>query len=340
MRSWCRAIRRLRATRQQHRAARRRLSRLILHRQFALPTSATPPRVLATARSRSRHCDLPRRAAPRPRPRRAGTAGRRSLRVGLKACAAVRELRRHPGVHRLPSQIGRRDLHRASRYLATSAAGYLDALLRAFERQLAPSDRRGLGIFGGHRACAAARAPRWLDALPPASVTATSRRSTSARRCRNGVDMYLAVVTREIVDSCRPSSSAISRKHQRLHRDRAVREEALLPLDDGLRHTQDGVEALLDVLDEPARFLQPRVQARGGAVARWPRIACAYRSLMRSLGITSGLSCTFQARPLRCTMHVGHDHARLVLPEGPAGLRIAVRRSGHCARAAAPRRRR
>ena len=44
---------------------------------------------------------------------------------------------------------------------------------------------------------------------------------------------------------------------ERLHRDRTVREEALLTLDDRLRDALDGVEALQDVLHEPARFLQP-----------------------------------------------------------------------------------
>jgi hypothetical protein len=40
-----------------------------------------------------------------------------------------------------------------------------------------------------------------------------------------------------------------------------VAEEALLALDDGLADAQDGVEALLDVLDEPARLLQPGAAA-------------------------------------------------------------------------------
>jgi hypothetical protein len=68
-----------------------------------------------------------------------------------------------------------------------------------------------------------------------------------------------------------------------------VGEEALLPLDDRLRDALDRVEALQDVLDEPARLLQPRVEDRRRAVQgpaprppRWPRIALAYRSLMRS----------------------------------------------------------
>src|SRR5258705_3718789 len=45
-------------------------------------------------------------------------------------------------------------------------------------------------------------------------------------------------------------------QHQRPHPDLAVLEEVPLPVDDGLRHAQDGLEPLLDVLDQPARLLQ------------------------------------------------------------------------------------
>src|SRR5574340_1335406 len=45
-------------------------------------------------------------------------------------------------------------------------------------------------------------------------------------------------------------------QNQRAHGNLAVFEEMLLALDDGLGNPQDGVEALLDVLDQPARFLQ------------------------------------------------------------------------------------
>jgi hypothetical protein len=45
--------------------------------------------------------------------------------------------------------------------------------------------------------------------------------------------MYFAVVTREIVDSCRLSSSAHPAQHQRLHRDRAAVKKFLLAPDDG-----------------------------------------------------------------------------------------------------------
>ena len=45
---------------------------------------------------------------------------------------------------------------------------------------------------------------------------------------------------------------------QRPHGDLAVLEELALAVDNGLRDAMDGVEALLDVLDQPARFLHLR----------------------------------------------------------------------------------
>lgn len=43
---------------------------------------------------------------------------------------------------------------------------------------------------------------------------------------------------------------------QRPHGHFAVFEELTLTIDNGLRHTMDGLEALLNVLDQPARLLQ------------------------------------------------------------------------------------
>ena len=47
-------------------------------------------------------------------------------------------------------------------------------------------------------------------------------------------------------------------QHQRAHCHFAMLEEMPLPVDDGLGHAQDGLETLLDVLDQPARLLQLR----------------------------------------------------------------------------------
>ena len=50
-----------------------------------------------------------------------------------------------------------------------------------------------------------------LEALPPESVESPEPKKYFSSKVPKLVAMYLAVVTREIVDSCRPSSSAISR---------------------------------------------------------------------------------------------------------------------------------
>ena len=67
---------------------------------------------------------------------------------------------------------------------------------------------------------------------------------------------------------------------QRAHRDFTVLEKMALAVDDGLRHPQNGVEPLLDVLDEPARFLQlaGELLMPGVAVAEhFPHIAIQSR---------------------------------------------------------------
>jgi hypothetical protein len=65
-----------------------------------------------------------------------------------------------------------------------------------------------------------------------------------------------------------------------------------------LRNTQDRVETLLDVLDEPPRLLELLLQPAAPASPFAPRKICAYMSLMRRRGITSGLSCAIQPLPL------------------------------------------
>jgi hypothetical protein len=83
------------------------------------------------------------------------------------------------------------------------------------------------------------------------------------------------------------------------------REEALLPLDDGLADAQDGVEALLDVLDEPARLLQPRgspaaLDAAALAAER-PGVQVVDAQLGHHVGVERG----FQPRPAFCTITSG-----------------------------------
>ena len=105
-----------------------------------------------------------------------------------------------------------------------------------------------------------------VEAAPPASVATWLPKKYFSSKVPRGVACTSAVVTREMVDSCRPSVVGDLAQHQRPHRDLAVLEEAALALDDRLRDAQDRVEALLHVLDEPARLLQLRGDA--GAAAR------------------------------------------------------------------------
>jgi hypothetical protein len=110
--------------------------------------------------------------------------------------------------------------------------------------------------------------------------------------------MYFCVVTRDMVDSCRPSVSAISRSTKRPHRHFAVVEELALTVDDSLRHAQDRVKPLLHVLDQPARFLE--LAGKPGATLT-ERI-WAYMLLIRKRGKASELTLTVHCpRILRTT---------------------------------------
>ena len=84
-------------------------------------------------------------------------------------------------------------------------------------------------------------------------------------------------------------------QHERAHRHLAVLEEVPLAVDDRLRHAQDRLEALLHVLDEPARLLQLLARALAAVCARAGGMS-AYRRLMRRRGIASGL----RPRARRC----------------------------------------
>ena len=105
------------------------------------------------------------------------------------------------------------------------------------------------------------------EAAPPVSVATWLPKKYFSSKVPRGVDMYFCVVTREMVLSCTPSTSAISRSTMGAHRHVAVLEEIALAVDDRLRNAQDGVEALLHVLDQPAGLLQV-----GGQGRRPPRV--------------------------------------------------------------------
>ncbi len=142
-----------------------------------------------------------------------------------------------------------------------------------------------------------------LDALPPASVLSDEPKKYFSSKVPKGVFMYLAVVTREMVDSCRPSSSAISRSTNGFI--------AISPwVKKFFWRSTMAWETRRMVSKRCWMFLtNQRASCRRELSAVWlslaavprgereARRACAYKSLMRSLGITSGLSTTFQPRP-------------------------------------------
>ena len=118
------------------------------------------------------------------------------------------------------------------------------------------------GFFGLSAAtnCLISARTAVLDALPPVSVPRPEPKKYFSSKVPNGVAMYLAVVTRLMVDSCRPSSSAISRSTSGRMASSPCTKKLFCRSTMALDDAQDGVEALLDVLDEPARLLQALLQ--------------------------------------------------------------------------------
>mmetsp|Transcript_6368 Transcript_6368/g.25940 ORF Transcript_6368/g.25940 Transcript_6368/m.25940 type:complete len:254 (+) Transcript_6368:1113-1874(+) len=151
------------------------------------------------------------------------------------------------------AQIRRRDLHRLAVF-GHRAARALDALLLQHRRQRAVGQRL-LAVLGGdelldqrpHRGAGGLAAGFGTQARAEEVLQlegAPGRGHVLGRRhARDG-----GLVQAELVGDLA--------QHQRLHRQLAVREEAALAFDDRGTDAQDGVEALLDVLDEPARLLQ------------------------------------------------------------------------------------
>ena len=94
------------------------------------------------------------------------------------------------------------------------------------------------------------------EQAPPLAVAISREKKYLSSNTPTGVAMYLLLVTRETVDSCRPSSLGDLAQAERLHRHRPELEEVLLALQDRLGDHQDRREALLHVLHRPARLLQ------------------------------------------------------------------------------------
>ena len=157
------------------------------------------------------------------------------------------------------------------------------------------------------------------DALPPASVASAEPKKYFSSKVPSGVAMYLAVVTREMVLSCRPSSSAISRSTSgRIAISPCVKKpfcRSTMACD-----TRTMVSKRCCTFLTNQRASCSRAASGELPLPRAPLIACAYRSLMRSRGITSGLSTTFQPRPVFCTITSGTTTAPSERLKGRPGL--------------------
>src|SRR3954469_10209423 len=108
---------------------------------------------------------------------------------------------------------------------------------------------------------------------------------------------------------------------QRPHRDLTVLEEVALAVDDGLRHAQDRLEALLHVLDQPARLLQLRGDARPGTAARAGgdlRVQAVDPQARHGVGVEVGAPHVLAL----AHHHVGNHIARLDACERGAGTRV------------------
>ena len=111
-------------------------------------------------------------------------------------------------------------------------------------------------------------------------------------------------------------------QHHRAHGQFAMREKTLLPLDDGAADAQDGVKALLDVLDEPARLLHARSQ-RGMALAlEQAGVGLVNAQARHGLLVQAHLQTRQRALPHAPHNDIGHDVVVWRGLEAPPGFGI------------------
>ena len=70
---------------------------------------------------------------------------------------------------------------------------------------------KGLALLSASMNCLISSRTAVEEAMPPVSVVSAEPKKYFSSKVPKGVAMYLAVVTRLMVDSCMPISSAISR---------------------------------------------------------------------------------------------------------------------------------
>ena len=108
-------------------------------------------------------------------------------------------------------------------------------------------------------------------------------------------------------------------QHQWAHGQFALHKEAALAFHDRARDAQDGVEALLDVLDEPARFLQALWQAAGTVAlvaAQGAGVAVVQVQARHHVGV----EFDHEAAAAAAHHHVGHDGVALHLGKAAPGF--------------------
>ncbi len=122
-------------------------------------------------------------------------------------------------------------------------------------------------------------------------------------------------------------------QHQRPHRQFAVHEETLLALDDGVGHAQYGVEALLYVLDEPARLLQPllqRLMALAPVRLERARVDIVNAQPGHDIGIELHPKARLLAAAGLGDQHVGNDDVALDVDKAPPGLGLETGDQADC----------
>ena len=97
-------------------------------------------------------------------------------------------------------------------------------------------------------------------------------------------------------------------QHQRAHGQLAVHEEVFLPLHNGLRDPQNGVKALLNVLDEPARLLQALLQRSMTITATVATQGASVNVVHAQARHDGGVELHGKLHAPRSGPHRAHDH--------------------------------
>ena len=115
-------------------------------------------------------------------------------------------------------------------------------------------------------------------------------------------------------------------QHHGPHGQFAVNKEIALPLGNRIADAQDGVKALLDVLDEPARFLQALLQAlvtfTFASRLQGASINVVHPQAWHHIGVEchAKLGRALAVQALASDQHIGNHHLALDIDKAPARL--------------------